>query len=166
MIKNTELVYLSEKQSMLDNYIIKSKQITVNDDVKKKKRIAFMVELFEFINEEKSFKYWSNKRNINQNDLIEEFIDGIHFIISIGNDLSFNFNDHKDNYFKNNIDDCIIDIIEKFNTFNKKLDTITYDEMLTSFLNIGFNLNFQTDEILKIYNEKNKKNFERQDNGY
>lgn len=166
MITNKELTYLSEQQTKLDNYIIVSKNLVVNDDVRKKKRIAFMVELFEFINEEKSFKYWSNKRNIDKHNLIEEFIDGVHFIVSIGIDIDYDFNSFKDNYKINNIDDCILDVVEKFNTFDKSLNKESYYNLLSSFLNIGFNLKFETKEILEIYKEKNKKNFERQDNGY
>ncbi|QHX35802.1 dUTP diphosphatase [Spiroplasma sp. TIUS-1] len=166
MITNKELIYLSQQQTKLDNYIMSSKKLVINDDIKKKKRIAFMVELFEFINEEKSFKYWSNKRNIDKHNLIEEFIDGVHFIVSIGNDINYDFNLFVDKYTTNNIDNCILEAVDKFNAFNKLLSKDSYYELLSSFLNIGFNLKFETKEIIEIYEEKNKKNFERQDNGY
>lgn len=166
MITNKELMYLSEQQKKLDNYIMSTKKLVLDDDIKLKKRIAFMVEFFEFINEEKSFKFWSNKHNVDKNNLVEEFIDGLHFIVSIGNDLEFNFETFKDTYKTESIDNCIIEVIDKFNIFNKELSQNLFGELLNSFLNIGFNLKFTSKELLDVYKQKNQKNFERQDNGY
>ncbi|WP_233485571.1 dUTPase [Spiroplasma sp. ChiS] len=79
-----------ENQKKLDEHILT--KFKLNDDETFEKRIlAFLVELAEFINEQRDFKYWSVKPASTKDVLLEEYIDGIHFLISIGNSLGVDF---------------------------------------------------------------------------
>ncbi len=55
--------------------------------VKKKKMLALLVEIGELANETRCFKYWSNKPASEREVILEEYVDGLHFILSIGIDL-------------------------------------------------------------------------------
>jgi dimeric dUTPase (all-alpha-NTP-PPase superfamily) len=58
MIRNETIVALTEKQKVLDERIMTEFDLDPNDQaMHRKKMVAFFVELGEFINEERSFKY-------------------------------------------------------------------------------------------------------------
>lgn len=91
MLSNTTFAYLLENQKKLDHHILK--KFKLDDEQTLDKRIlAFLIELAEFINEQRDFKYWSVKTASEQDILLEEYIDGIHFLISIGSTLQVDFN--------------------------------------------------------------------------
>ena len=76
-------------QAELDQYIGKSKKIKM-EDYKLERVLALQVEFNELLNEVPFlFKYWSNKK-MNRDRALEEFVDGLHFLLSIGNDLGIN----------------------------------------------------------------------------
>ena len=54
----------------------------MNQDYSNQMIIALYTEVGEFANEIQSFKYWKKSKNIDQNNLLEEFADGLHFLIS------------------------------------------------------------------------------------
>ncbi|AHI53141.1 dUTP diphosphatase [Spiroplasma culicicola] len=167
MLQTKHLIYLSQKQEQLDNYIRKAKNFTDTTDIIQKKMVAFLVELGEFINEERSFKYWSNKASSEKSILLEEYIDGLHFIVSLGNNIEFEFDQFtfkaKE---KGDIIQIYLDTYRDASIFNEDKVKQKYSDVLNSFLNMGYNLGFQEDELIAAYNKKNEKNFERQDNNY
>lgn len=164
---NKTLLYISECQVKLDSYIGKAKKIDQNDEfIINKKIVAFFVELGEFINEEKSFKYWSLKPASAKRIILEEYIDGIHFLISLGNNIDYDFKKHKVVLEEQNIIHNYLELISNLSDFIKNRDYTNYQILLNSFLSISKNLNFSEEEILESYNIKNKENFARQNNGY
>jgi dimeric dUTPase (all-alpha-NTP-PPase superfamily) len=97
MIRNETIVALTEKQKVLDERIMTEFDLDPNNQaMHRKKMVAFFVELGEFINEERSFKYWSRKKTNNRHKVIEEYIDGLHFILSIGLHINYDFEGHKE----------------------------------------------------------------------
>jgi len=92
---------LFNMQEVLDNKIHADKGLT-REETFHKRILALLVEVGEMMNEHRSFKYWSEdqeprtnvKANIesvnpikSKNLLLEEYVDCIHFLLSIGNDL-------------------------------------------------------------------------------
>src|SRR5690606_28291239 len=77
---------LFEKQAELDQYICEKQNIKT-EDIFKKKITAFIVELSELANEIQFFKYWKNEVVVDHQKAVEEYIDVIHFSISLSNDL-------------------------------------------------------------------------------
>src|SRR5690625_5800529 len=76
----------AEQQKELDNAIIQKNNLQ-NEYLINKKIIALHVEFSELLNElPETFKYWSNKKN-NYKKALEEYVDCVHFAVSIGNDL-------------------------------------------------------------------------------
>ncbi|MDI4567847.1 MAG: hypothetical protein E7Y34_02065, partial [Mycoplasma sp.] len=52
--------------------------------------LALIVELSELANEIAFFKYWKKNKNLNQDKINEEFVDGIHFFASLA--IYYNLN--------------------------------------------------------------------------
>ena len=69
-------------QHALDQYIQSNKQVT--EDVFMKKGLALIVELAELANETRCFKFWSEKGPSERSVILEEYVDSIHFILSLG----------------------------------------------------------------------------------
>lgn len=84
MIKREEMFELMEKQRELDNYILETKKIDLHPlELMANRCLAFQVEVAELANEVRSFKHWSNKPRSEHEVILEEFADGLHFLLSI-----------------------------------------------------------------------------------
>lgn len=169
MLSNTTFAYLLENQKKLDHHILK--KFKLDDKQTLDKRIlAFLVELAEFINEQHDFKYWSVKPTSEQDVLLEEYIDGIHFLISIGDILQVDFNKF---YYQNKYSGKIISLTKLYlecfaacAKLIKKQTTIIYFQVLNQYLIIAEQLKFTEADLIAAYNKKNKINFVRQENNY
>ena len=111
------------------------------------------------------------------NPLLEEYVDCLHFILSIGNDLGFS-NDRfvpKDGYCEIakalGIQKVLIGLITlpidlvSVSKSNKRIESI-YTEMVIGFKVLGELLGFTWSQIAQAYYDKNKINHARQDNDY
>ncbi len=101
------------------------------------------------------------------NPLLEEYVDCLHFILSIGLET---FNDDIKHYY--NIDTRLKTkgILQQFQLVFSMAQGMYgddfYRELLQSFLGLGEMLGFTEKEIVVAYKMKNATNHERQQNGY
>lgn len=75
-------------QADLD-YFIQAEHQLQNEDLFEKKILSLLVELGELANETRCFKFWSRKPPSDEKVILEEFVDGVHFILSIGLELGY-----------------------------------------------------------------------------
>jgi dimeric dUTPase (all-alpha-NTP-PPase superfamily) len=83
-IKFSELLKLQEeldKAILLNNPVSCTKEEMINH-----RMMALSVEVSEMANEHRGFKYWS-KKGPSVGRTKEEYIDVLHFVLSLGNDL-------------------------------------------------------------------------------
>src|SRR5690606_36397479 len=73
---------LFSMQRELDERIIVEHQLTGTYFLER--LLALQVEVGELANETRCFKYWSLKPPAERAVILEEYVDGIHFILSIG----------------------------------------------------------------------------------
>lgn len=167
MITKETIIWLSEKQKTLDNYIAQKWNLPNNEEILKKRMVAFLVELGEYANEERSFKFWSQKPEAELSVQLDEFIDGIHFLISIGNQIEYDFTKYESSDFglDNNID-IYLTLINMFSEFIKTRDFETYEDLLNIYLQICEAKMYSEAEVIEAYELKNAINFKRQDNNY
>ena len=178
---------LFEAQKKLDDRIVKEKGLE-GQDLLDKKILALQVELGELANEWRGFKFWSEDQEPRtelwddrlrfHNPLLEEYVDCLHFILSIGNDLGLNNEEYSLEQ-----DDLDGDVIDDFVFINKSLseiyfrgsdsdyslpfsDNFLYRFLTTVFLSLGKKLGFTWEQVEQAYYEKNKINHERQASGY
>ena len=166
---------LFKEQLKLDDRIIKEHKLE-GQDLFNNKIVSFIVELAECSNEIRFFKHWSNKGPSPKSVILEEAIDCLHFLLSIGNDLNndylINYNYEADN--KNiTFTDDFIDIINKVTSLqvchrgkHKELEEYMYIELLSAFLSFCNKLGFTEKDLEMAYYKKNAINYKRQDMGY
>ncbi|MFJ5791576.1 dUTP diphosphatase [Lysinibacillus sp. NPDC097162] len=159
------LQQLFSMQKELDHFIETTQKI--ERDVFKEKGLALMVELAELANETRCFKFWSTKGPSERDVILEEYVDSIHFILSLGLLKGYTS-------------------IEKWPVVEEKRDLtetflMTQDYILT-FVNdptedrylaiwqcyglLAYNLGFTFEDVVSAYIEKNEENYNRQRSGY
>ncbi|WP_121615239.1 dUTP diphosphatase [Virgibacillus halodenitrificans] len=179
---------LFQIQKQLDDRIVKEHGLE-GQDLLDKKILALQVELGELANEQRSWKFWSHDQRtkgqdnyleyrpvdqggnhwVNRNPLLEEYVDCLHFILSVGLELQI-----PDEWVVNNIAKELtekeMDIERQFIAFNQYLkiniDPHDWFDILGLFIGLGEMLGFTWEQIEQAYLDKNKINHERQANGY
>lgn len=186
------LTKLFETQRKLDERIVKEKGLE-GQDLLPMKILALQVELGELANEWRGFKFWSEDREprtveriyargsgktippyIVTNPLLEEYVDCLHFILSIGLELGIDIEINFGTYVSLNVTQqfnfLFTDIAELFRSANEdwgqKLILDSCDEMCCSFIGLGEMLGFTWEQIEEAYYAKNQINHERQSDGY
>ncbi|HHX37241.1 MAG TPA: hypothetical protein GX717_04585 [Clostridiaceae bacterium] len=106
------------------------------------------------------------------NPLLEEYVDCLHFILSIGLDFGAR------RLFANEVDFNIgrrtvkRNVLKTFNNVFREIADLAnvgyrnYTVLLTEFTTLGDALGFTEEQIEQAYLDKNKINHERQENGY
>jgi len=202
---------LFQMQKALDKRIVKEKGLE-GVDLLPQKILALQVELGELANEWRGFKFWSNDQEPRtakvfichecggdgesgecacclgkgsferSNYLLEEYVDCLHFILSIGNDLDIKalelhqfLNENLTmNDLKSTLEafqfcfNWIVNLEYYYNltvvggvSYNK-----CYKRILETFIKLGEMLGFTWEQIEQAYIKKNAVNHERQENGY
>ena len=169
------LTKLFEAQRKLDERIEK-KFPNVDDDFREHKRImALLVELGELANEWRGFKFWSSNPTGKNLTILEEYVDCLHFILSIGNERQLNdnivmwFKGIKiSQYGDHGILETFMHLFEHTThlAFNYERSQITYLQIMREFYGLGHKLGFTSEQVEQAYLEKNKINHLRQDSNY
>lgn len=145
--------------------IFYEKYSEIEPDYFRKNAIEFLVELGEFVNETKCFKYWSIKKP-NKEDVLEEFADTITMCLYFLGDLDSTLDDIPEHIESN-------DVLEVLNyLFNKgSYIMIDYNELLmkdifSNLLYVGKLLDLKEEEIIKAIDKKHIKIEERLNSDY
>lgn len=160
-----DLSNLVEHQRILDQTICQNHNVT-SQTTQNERILAFMVELGELANETRCFKYWSLKKASTKDIILEEYVDGIHFLVSLGIDLEFNAIGDVSN---NDIDELSLKFIKVYHyaaqlSANFNIDNLKL--LFNCYLQLGVMLGFQQEDIIKGYMLKNEENHQRQESGY
>lgn len=160
---------LFSMQKSLDLYIKENNKLN-DKELFSHKYLALLVELGELANETRCFKFWSSKSKGNRDDILEEYVDGIHFILSLGIEKGLNFStedldktslktDHSETEKFNKVFEAAVN-------FNSQPTQDNYHLLFKQYLQLGRLLGFHEVDIQQAYYEKNKVNYERQLQGY
>lgn len=158
---------LFEAQSKLDEHIINEKNLQ-GQDLLKYKVEALLCEIQETANEVRDFKYWSNKPP-NMEKVLEETVDVLHFILSLGNDLNISSSIVEEQPAR-----VYEDLTEQFIALsytavciaiynNKK---IYFLETIKMFKGLVHLLGFTNEQLEQAYYKKNRLNYQRQETNY
>lgn len=159
-----QLKRLLEMQKTLDSNIFKEKGI--KEYPLENMKIALFVELGELMNElPTKFKYWKATAVDNREKALVEYVDCLHFALSI----TYHQNVIKtDEEFKDWLDyDTRGELADEY-TMAELLENIVGSKVskLSYLLTLGNKLGFTWEEIYNAYIEKNRVNYERLKNGY
>lgn len=164
--------YFLEKQALLDEAIMKEKQITKNEwlnDLENNHVIALKVEVAEFVNEcSNIWKYWKDKEP-NRERIIDEAIDVLHFVFLRLNKRANLSEKEVYDFYINNSASRINAVGENEKTsemFRLLLDKQYPLTILAIVMYVLSEYGFTRDDVIEQYNKKNAINFERLENGY
>lgn len=161
------LQQLFTMQKELDDFIEKTKG--VSHEVFQEKVLALSIELAELANETRCFKYWSNKESSIKSVLLEEFVDSIHFLLSIGLEKSYVKTDYwryDENIVYKNLTELFLIAQNRILHFFENQTEEKYRDIWYSYVAIAKNLNFTVNEIINAYQLKHAENYNRQSSGY
>src|SRR5699024_6976154 len=74
----------------LDTYIEANQEVS-GKNLFEEKILALFVEIAELANETRCFKFWSNKPKNEDDVILAEYVDGLHFIMSLGLDCGYQY---------------------------------------------------------------------------
>lgn len=155
-----------QMQKQLDDRIREEHNL-VNEDLIGEKILAFQVELGELANETRCFKYWSLKPASNKAVILEEYVDGVHFLLSIGLDLeTFSLTENNNQLGNDSLTKQFMLLFQLSGQFGDTKKVALFDELFQQYLYLGKLLNYSADDIEKAYIGKNEVNHQRQDEGY
>jgi len=132
----------------------------------RKKILSLQVELGELANETRCFKFWSTKAASSKDIILEEYVDCLHFILSIGLEKSFQDIYLNTKYITSELSEQFLNLYIHITDFTICSSSDKYFNIFQNFLSLGHNLGFSEEEIENAYLYKNNINHERQDNGY
>jgi dimeric dUTPase (all-alpha-NTP-PPase superfamily) len=155
---------LFKMQRELDTFIEETQNITY--DVFQEKGLALLVELSELANETRCFKFWSTKGPSDRSVILEEFVDSIHFILSLGNMRGFSMDAWPEVKEKAELTPLFIETTVAATTFIGAPTKEAYHRLWHLYGKLAYNLGFTVEDILDAYLAKNEKNYERQRSGY
>lgn len=156
-----------QMQKKLDDRIKKEHNLQ-GHNLTVKKIVAFQVELGELANETRCFKYWSLKQPSAPEIILEEYVDGIHFLLSIGLDLSISPLKLEVEVLeeKRELTNQFATIYTLSSELSKTCTEQEYISLFHEYFILGTLLGFTDSEIEKAYIGKNEVNHQRQNDGY
>lgn len=153
-------------QQALDAHI-ETKHGLTNEDLFDQKVLALLVELGELANETRCFKFWSLKPSSSRETILEEYVDGVHFILSLGivcgyakESLPAGVQAGQD------LNEQFLTVYDKINVFKKTRSLPDYTSVFQAYLQLGGLLGFSEADVEQAYVSKNEVNYQRQQAGY
>lgn len=156
---------LFEMQNQLQQRILTQHKLS-QQETKERRILALLVELGELANETRCFKYWSNKAPSEKEIILEEYVDGIHFLLCIGLDLRHTLASYPAKGEKQELSKMFMDVYAKVCRYRHAPTIEHYDDLFSFYVLLGEQLGFTNEDICRSYFEKNKENFHRQDTNY
>ena len=156
---------LFKMQEELDRFIQANQGI--NEDVFRKKGLALMIELAELANETRCFKFWSQKGPSERNVILEEYVDSIHFLLSLGIEKNLNMlEEWPDRVSESDLTELFIGTQREILDFLEDYSMTNYQDLWSWYGGIAEELGFSYEDIFDAYLAKNQTNYERQNQGY
>lgn len=155
---------LFDLQKKLDDRIVKEKGLQ-GQNLTPNKFLAFQVELAELANEWRGFKHWSRDQEPSREKMLVEYVDCLHFILSIGLETGCGEPDNpRAHIFK--WDTITRQISALMALVNKDGSHMEWEETWGAFIGLGELLGFSWEEVEAAYIDKNEVNHNRQTVGY
>jgi dimeric dUTPase (all-alpha-NTP-PPase superfamily) len=136
------------------------------EDLFDKKILALLVEIGELANETRCFKFWSVKPPSPREKVLEEYVDGLHFILSLGLECDFLYSEIPPQLAALPLVEQFLAVFRAADEFRKTKSRQSYDRLFTEYLLLGGQLGFSIEEIEQAYKQKNQVNHERQNQNY
>lgn len=139
-----------------------------NEDLFRKKVMALLVELGELANETRCFKFWSTKPSKEDEVILEEYVDGLHFILSLGLEKEYRYMGQVEQQEtgEDSLTEQFHKVFGEVHLFQESPTEMHYQQLFKMFIDLGVKLGFSEQSIQDAYFQKNEVNHQRQEDGY
>jgi dimeric dUTPase (all-alpha-NTP-PPase superfamily) len=160
-----DLKELYSLQASLDAEIANNHHITYETTFERR-LLALIVEIGELANETRCFKYWSNKGSSPKEVVMDEFADGIHFLLSLG--IPLHANKYLYEIKKSDLDLTrqIHEVYKAAVTLLDHYDLKHYEDAFQKYLNLSASIGMSEEDVINSYKAKLKVNHVRQETNY
>ncbi|AXH99427.1 dUTPase [Sporosarcina sp. PTS2304] len=160
-----KLEKLFAMQKALDAYIQENHQST---NTFNERGLALLVELAELANETRCFKFWSTKGASAKDVILEEYVDSIHFLLSLGIEQGYDSLENwpTSNHSKTDLTQLFVETGRSIYVFLDELTFENYKSIWQHYGALANTLGFTEEQIIQAYIDKNEENYARQQNGY
>ncbi|MFZ4450621.1 dUTP diphosphatase [Salibacterium aidingense] len=152
-------------QRQLDDRILRQHSLN-RDAIYADKMLALQVEIGELANETRCFKYWSKKPASDPEVILEEYVDGLHFILSLGIDGGWEDVPERKTKAVPTLTDQFHYIYNAAAVLHNEFTEEHFFILFQEYLELGRLLGFTEKEIEASYLRKNSANHQRQEEGY
>lgn len=160
-----DLTDLYKKQEELDREIANLHNI--NYEVTRNKRIlSLLVELGEFANTTRCFKFWSFKGREEKAVMLDEFADGLHFLLSLGIDKGYVVDSIEIIDNDVTLTEHLLNTYQLIIEYKNNQSISHYLKMFESYLISLFKVGYSWEEAKEAYYIKLKENHHRQETNY
>jgi len=152
-------------QKTLDDRILNEHDLS-GQDLVPQKLLALQVELCELANETRCFKYWSKKPPASREVILGEYVDVVHFVLSLL--ITFDVTDIDGGQRAEQSDltahfSYMLGLAHQI-AVSRNQDDLR--ELFTALVSLGELLCFSEAEVEQAYLYKNSVNHQRQEQGY
>ncbi|MED4269978.1 dUTP diphosphatase [Geobacillus stearothermophilus] len=156
---------LYDMQRMLDERI-ETEHGLVHEKLFNRKMLAFLVELGELANETRCFKFWSVKPPAPAERVLEEYVDGLHFLLSLGLECGLFYESRELPAVERPLVEQFLAVFRAAERFGATRGREEYERLFDDYLRLGAALGFSPNEITAAYRRKNEVNHKRQNERY
>lgn len=152
-------------QAGLDKEIAEKHNVSYKS-THEKRLLALIVEIGELANETRCFKYWSNKGPSAKEIVMDEFADGLHFLLSLGIPLNANKFEYEIKKQDKELTLQIHDVYKAAIALLDHYDLDHYEDCFQKYLNLTPDLGMNSEDIINSYKAKLSVNYKRQETNY
>lgn len=164
-MKVVNLKELYSLQAGLDKEIAKNHNITYENTIERR-LLALIVEIGEFANETRCFKFWSNKGPSKKEIIMDEYADGLHFLLSLGIPLHATKFEYKLRKSRKELTTQILEVYKACIALKSHFDLKHYEKAFQSYLNLSQAVKMKPQDIIDSYKKKLDVNYNRQHTNY
>ncbi len=128
--------------------------------------LALLVELGEFANETRCFKYWSFKAPSPKEVILDEYADGMHFFLSLGIPLGVEAYTHHFHVKEKDLSKALCEVYGLVCSLREHYDAEHYVKAFGAYLNLLPLFDYSSSDAREAYLKKLKKNHVRQETSY
>jgi dimeric dUTPase (all-alpha-NTP-PPase superfamily) len=131
-----------------------------------KRLLALLVELGEFANETRCFKFWSLKAPSAKDVILDEYADGLHFFLSLGLPLGIVSLDHELKTPAQDLTSAILAVYADVVALKENYVPSIYLKAFGDYLDILPLLGYSGEDAIAAYEKKLAVNYTRQKTHY
>ncbi len=152
-------------QAKLDATIATNHHVSY-ETTRSRRTLALIVEIGEFANTTRCFKYWSNKGAEEKAIVLDEYADGLHFFLSLGIDIKTQKEVYEISKPDNDLTEQFHLIYHLICNFKDVASEENYIKAFSSFLNCLPLIGYSWKDLEEAYYKKLGTNYVRQETNY